>query len=65
MKYLVDHAEDGGWSPDTVQQGALDIARRADPEAYAEILEGLLSDPERTAEKWAAIESHSEERPLE
>ena len=35
------------------------------PEACAEILEGLLSDSERTAEKWAAIEAHSEERPLE
>ena len=65
VKDLVDHAEAGGWSPDTAQQGAMVIARRADHEACAEILEELLSDPELTAEKWEAIEAHSEERPLE
>jgi hypothetical protein len=38
---LVGRAEDGGWSPGTAQQGASDIARRADHEACAEILEEL------------------------
>ncbi len=65
VKDFVDHAEDGAWSPETAQQGAMVIARRADHKACVEILEELLSDPERTAEKWEAIEAHSEERPLE
>ena len=64
VKDLVDHALEGGWPPDSAQQSASDIARRADHEACREILEALLSDPELTAEKWRAIEARSEERPL-
>ena len=65
VKELVDHALDGGWPPDSAQQSAVDISRRADHEACFEILEELLRDPQLTAEKWEAIEAHSEERPLE
>ncbi len=65
VKALVANAVDGGWPPNSTQQSAMDIARRADHEACGEILAELLSDPELVAARWEEIEAHSEEQPLE